>query len=351
VRDIFEDDHAAFADSFRGFVERESAASDTVTRAGEAGLLGMEIPEKYGGAGVSDPRFCAVAVEELVSAGRVGHALSFACHVGVGVNVLMNFANSEQKTLWLPSLAAGKSTIAVAAEIVSCTGADGGDSIALDGNCQTVFNGGSADVALIPVKVDTEDVARLAVIDLAEPSVRRERVDFLALTEGALAEFTFAGLKVAQSTLLPPTAFAHLRVALRLWTAVIGIAAARVAVDWTCAYVCDRKVFGQPVSAFQNTRQVLGGLSAEITSAQAFIDHCLRSYCANSLTMAAAASVNLICSELLGRAVDQGLQLHGGYGYMREYPISTLFADARLLRWLPEPGESLRLELAEGLKL
>lgn len=351
MREIFEDDHAAFAESFRAFVARLSQEAGVVARAGEAGLLGMEIPEEYGGAGARDPRFCAVAIEELVGAGKVCQALAYACHVDVGVNVLIEYANSEQQRTWLPALATGESTIAVATEIVSGKIAHGTDIVALDGSCRIVLNGGPADVALIPVQIHGEDVACLAVMDPAGEGVCRKRLDGLALASAGLAEFIFTDAKVSRSTLLSGAAFARLRTAFRLWAAVIAVAGARVAVDWTRGYVRERTVFGRPVAAFENTRQVLGGLSAELVSAQAFIDNCVRSYGANSLTEAHAAAAKLISSELLGRATDQGLQLHGGYGYMREYPISGLFADSRFLRWLPESNESLRLELAGELKL
>ncbi|WP_459958059.1 acyl-CoA dehydrogenase family protein [Mycobacterium avium] len=351
VRSIFEDDHAAFAESFRAFVTLQSEEPDVVARAGENGLLGMEVPEQYGGAGVKDPRFCAVALEELVGAGKVGQALAYASQVGVGVAVLTNYANSEQQRTWLPTLATGKSTIAVATEIVSGTPTGNGDIVVLDGSCRAVLNGGPADVALIPIQIDREDVVRLAVVDPTAAGVYRTSVDALALASAGLAEFTFASAEVTWSALLPAAAWALLRTAFRLWSAVIAVAGARVAVDWTCGYVRERTVFGRPVAAFENTRQVLGGLSAELTAAQSFIDQCVRWHGAHSLTAAQAAAAKLTCSDLFGRAADEGLQLHGGYGYMREYPISELFADSRFFRWLPEPNESLRLELARELKL
>jgi alkylation response protein AidB-like acyl-CoA dehydrogenase len=351
VRDIFDEDHAAFAESFRSLLDREWGGTNAIARIGEAGLLGMDIPEEYGGGGVRDPRFCAVAIEELVRAGRIGHAFAYATHAGVGQSVLAEYGSPDQQLRWLPALAAGESTIAVATELVSGTAIEGGDTVALVGRCRIVLNGESASVALVPVRVDGENVVRLAAIEPTAPGVSRDRVDGLALAGAALGELIFEGAKIPQSALLPAAAFAHTRTALRLWGAVIAVAGARVAIDWTWIYVRERTVFGRPVAAFENTRHVLGGLSAELVSAQTFIDCCVQQHGANNLTAAAAAAAKLISSHLFWHATDEGLQLHGGYGYMREYPISALFADSRLLRWLPESDESLHLELACDLNL
>jgi alkylation response protein AidB-like acyl-CoA dehydrogenase len=348
VRETFEDDHAAFAESFRAFVTQDAGESDAVARAGRAGLLGMEVPEEYGGGGVPDPRFCAVAIEELVGAGEVGLALAYAGHVGVGQAVLTRYANREQQTEWLPALVAGESSVAVATEVVSGALGEGG-TVALQGGCRAVVNGASAGIALVPVEVGDE--VRLAIVKPTGQGIRRISVDGVALTRAGLADFDFDDARVPRSTLLSPPAFRWMLAAYRLWGSVVAITGARIAITWTCAYVRERKVFGRPVAAFENTRQVLGGLSAELSLTQAYIDRCLRLHCTDGLKPTEAAAAKIVGSDLFGRAADQGLQLHGGYGYMREYPISDLFADARFLRWLPEPTEVLRLELASTLEL
>jgi alkylation response protein AidB-like acyl-CoA dehydrogenase len=279
----------------------------------------------------------------------VGLALAYAGHVGVGQAVLTRYANREQQTKWLPALAAGESTVAVATEVVTGVLSEGGETLALDGGCRAVVNGGSAGVVLVPVLVDDE--VRLAVVDPTGQGTRRSSDEGVALSRARLADFDFDCARVPRSTLLSPPAFTWMLAAYRLWGSVVAMAGARIAVTWTCAYVRERKVFGRPVAAFENTRQVLGGLSAELSLVQAYIDRCLRLHGADRLKPTGAAAAKLVSSELFGRAADQGLQLHGGYGYMREYPISELFADARFLRWLPEPTEVLRLELASTLEL
>ncbi|MEV6985400.1 acyl-CoA dehydrogenase family protein [Sphaerisporangium sp. NPDC051017] len=342
MREVFDADHAAFAESFRAFVERETREPDAFHRAGKAGLLGMQVPEHHGGGGVDDPRFCAVAIEELVRAGQVGFALAYADHVGVGQTLLADHASIEQRDDWLPVLAAGDTTVAVAVDPV--TGQATAGEVTLHGVCRSVVNGARAGVALIPVHVDDRGVA-VAIVALPGNGIRRTDVDGLAVAEAALADLEFDGVRISESNLIIGSALQHLRTDIHLWTAVISLAGAHTALDWTWSYVRDRKVFGRPVASFENTRLTLGGLSAEITSAQAYLDRCLLRHGAHRLRPEEAAAAKLVGTELFGRAADQGLQLHGGYGYMREYPISTLFADARFLRWYGGSNEDLRLEI------
>lgn len=348
MRELFDEDHAAFAASFRTFVERDADEPDAFSRAGKAGLLGMQVAERHGGAGIDDPRFCAVALEELVARGRVGFALAYAGHVGVGEAVLSQHASTEQQEEWLPALVAGDVTVAVSADAV--TGEVSGSQVTLRGTCHSVVNGACAALALIPVRTGEEEVA-LAVVPLSTDGVHRSVVDGLALADAALADLDFDDALLPRSCLLAAPAAAQLLVSMRLWAGLIGVTGARTALDWTRTYVRDRKVFGRPVAAFENTRQSLGRLSADAMSAQVYLDHCLRRYGAGDLPDADAVAARLVGSELFGQAVDQGLQLHGGYGYMREYPISTLFADARHLRWYAGANEQLRLEIADSIKL
>ena len=348
MRELFDEDHAAFAESFRTFVEREAGEPDAFHRAGKAGLLGMQVAERHGGGGIDDPRFCAVAIEELVSRGRVGLALAYAGHVGVGQAVLSEHATSEQQAEWLPALATGDTTMAVAVEPV--TGHATGGEVALYGTCRSVVNGTRAGVAAIPVQIGDEGVA-VAVVPLAADGVQRIEVDGLAVADAAVADLEFDGVHVPETGLLAPPTFTRLLTHIRLWTAVVGLAGAHTALDWTRNYVRDRKVFGRPVANFENTRHALGGLAAEIMSAQAYVDGCLLRHAAQRLRPEEAAAAKLVGSELFGRAADQGLQLHGGYGYMREYPISTLFADARFLRWYGGSTEDLRTAIADTIDL
>ena len=343
MRELFDDDHAAFAESFRAFIARETGEPDAFRRAGKAGLLEMQVPERHGGGGVDDPRFCAVAIEGLVAAGQLGFALAYASHVGVGQALLTTHASASQQEEWLPALTTGDTTVAVAVERV--TGHIDGGTVTLDGRCAAVVNGARAGVGLIPLQLDERGVA-VAVVDLSARGVGRADVDGLVTVEAGLADLEFDGVRVGEAGLLPAPAFTRLLSDIRLWAAVIGVAGARTAVNWTCTYVRDRKVFGRPVASFENTRHVLGGLSAEIASAQAYVDRCLVQHAAARLCSEDAAAAKLVATELLGRATDEGLQLHGGYGYMREYPISTLFADARFLRWYGGANEDLRLDIA-----
>jgi acyl-CoA dehydrogenase len=348
MRELFDEDHAAFAASFRTFVERDAGEPDAFHRAGKAGLLGMQVAEQHGGGGIDDPRFCAVAIEELVTRGRVGFALAYAGHVGVGQAMLSEHATIEQQDEWLPALVAGDATVAVSADAIAgdLTGAE----VTLRGGCQSVVNGAGAALALIPVRPGDQEVS-LAVVPLSSDGVHRTEVDGLALADAALADLDFDDAVLPRSCLLPAPALPRLLASMRLWAGVIGVAGARTALDWTRTYVRERKVFGRPVASFENTRHALGGLAAEMMSAQAYVDDCLLRHAAQRLGPEKAVAAKLISSELFGRAADQGLQLHGGYGYMREYPISTLFADARFLRWYGGTNEDLRTEIAGTIEL
>ena len=346
MRDLFNADHAAFAQSFAAFVERDADAPDAFSRAGQAGLLGMQIAEQHGGGGIDDPRFCAVAIEELVSRGRVGLALAYAGHVGAGQAVLSGEATTQQQEKWLPPLVAGEVSVAVSAQAVS--GEVTGDGLTVRGCCAAVVNGAVAELALIPVRSDDLDIA-VALVPLPSDRVHRTELDGLAVADAALADLEFDDLILPRSCLLAASAATRLRAAMRLWAGVIGVAGARTALGWTRGYVRDRRVFGRPVAAFENTRQALGRLAADTRSAQVYLDDCLRRHGAGDLPDHDAAAAKLVGSELFGRAVDQGLQLHGGYGYMREYPISTLFADARFLRWYAGADEQLRVDMADSV--
>ncbi|KAA9160495.1 hypothetical protein FPZ12_016810 [Amycolatopsis acidicola] len=342
MRALFDADHAAFADTFDAFVERDAAEPDAFARAGKAGLLGMQVADRYGGGDIDDPRFCAVAVEKLVARGRVGFALAYAGHVGVGQATLSEHGSTRQQEEWLTRLASGDAMVAVTADAVTAEPA--GEEIVLHGTVAAVVNGASADLLLLPLEPD----GVIAVIPTATPGLSRTAVEGLALTDAHLADIEFDAVRLSQSDLLPQNATEPFFASLRLWAAVASVAGARTALGWTRAYIRDRKVFGRPVSGFENTRQVLGGLSADVLAAEGHVDQCLRAHGESRLRPEDALAAKLVGSELFGRAADRGLQLHGGYGYMREYPISLLFADARFLRWYAGANEQLALELADS---
>jgi len=318
-RRIFNDDHAAFRDSVKRFIATEVApnldawrgADETprsvVAAGGDAGFLGTVVPEEFGGGGADDFAFLAVLIEETVAAGATGLALLWALQGGVTIPFLLEHAAAADQRQWLPGLSTGQ-LIAVPAPAT------------LSG----VAAARIADALL--VQSDRGDVA---LVPLDQPGVTITPIDeSLAGRDAGLADVTLGGVHT-HTDVGPPMA---LHRDLDLWFAVLALASARAAMTLAVDYVHARKVFGQPLAGFENTRFRLAELWAELASLTVFVDSCVEARGAGELDATHAAAARLTATLVCGSAVDQSLQLHGGYGYMREYPISHAFADARFLQ-------------------
>ncbi|MFE3001629.1 acyl-CoA dehydrogenase family protein [Nocardia sp. NPDC059246] len=346
---LFEAEHDEFRASFRIFVEREAASGNLFERAGDHGFLGVQAPEEYGGGGVDDCRFAVAAVQELMRAGMTGVGVSFATHVGVAIPWLLEHADADHQARLLPGLVSGKQLAAVANSMVASQPVPGG--MRLDGELTAVVNASSASVLLVPVSAETGGCG-VAVVDTAATGVQCESGPDLVGTKGAgLADVRLDGVVVPDSGIYGGDALVRLRLAEQLWTAVLALTGAHTVLDWTIDYVRQRKVFGRPVASFENTRYVLGGLLAEITAVESLVSACVIDHSEHRLGSRAAAAGKLRATELFALAADQGLQLHGGYGYMREYPISQAYADSRYLRLCGGGSAAMQEILAEELGL
>jgi acyl-CoA dehydrogenase len=345
-RSIFAEDHEVFRDSVRRFVTTEivphlddwrradGMPRTLVAAAGEAGFLGTAVPEEFGGGGTEDVGFLAVLIEETVAAGATGPALLWALHAGVTIPCLLDAGSDADKDRWLPGLAGGE-LIGIPAPRGSVALEDGH----LTGELPCVPCGRLADLLLV-------DVGDIAIVGTSQPGVRTASVaGNLAGPDAGVADLT---MDRAAIDTLPSTAFHR---DIDLWLAVVALASARTATQLAIDYVHSRKVFGRPLSEFENTRFRLAELSAEITSATTYVDGCLTTRVHGGLAAADAAAARLITTALNDRAVDQSMQLHGGYGYMREYPIAQAFADARFLRLVGQAHSDPRHALAEDLGL
>ncbi|MVU80806.1 hypothetical protein GPX89_26575 [Nocardia sp. ET3-3] len=352
ARRVFDDEHEAFRDSFAVFVKREvvpaPSAAAMFAAAGRNGFLGIQVPEELGGAAVPDPRFGLVGAEELARNGLLGLGLSFATHVGVAIPALLDDSTDEQQARWLPDLVSGERIAAVGGNTVRFSAQPGGGR--LDGVVLGVVNAASAGLLLIPVAGPDGD-PRVAVLDPRAPGVRIcNEIEPMGLSDAGLFDIHLDGVEVDEQDLVHGNLM-RIQRDQRLWSAVLAVAGARTALDWALDYVRGRKVFGRTVASFENTRYALAALLAEIVRTESLVDSCVRDHCAGRLAPYRAAALALSAGELLCRAADQALQLHGGYGYMREYPISQAFADARYFRLASCSSESVTAILAAELGL
>ena len=362
-RSLFDADHEAFRESFRAFLDKEVVphlaewdAAGIVPRevfaaAGRSGFLGMDVPEELGGGGVADFRFNTVIAEETMRAGAAGAGLGISLHNDICLPYFLAYCDDEQRKRWLPGIASGELITAIAMTepgigsdlaSMSTTARRDGDEYVVNGAKTFITNGINADLVITAVKTDPSQRHKgmsLLVLERGMPGFERGRnLDKIGQHAQDTAELSFTDVRVPRANLLGPDegqGFTQLVTNLpqeRLSIAISGVAAARTALEQTLAYVKERKAFGQPIGSFQNSKFVLAELATEIDIAEHYVDDCVRALNAGELTAVDASKAKWWCTELQGRTVDRCLQLHGGYGYMNEYPIARAFTDARITR-------------------
>ncbi|WP_214367881.1 acyl-CoA dehydrogenase family protein [Pseudonocardia sp. H11422] len=358
-RDIFDAEHDAFRDLVRSFLAKEVApfheqweADGQVSRevwkaAGAAGLLGTDVPEEFGGGGVDDFRYNAVLTEEIAAAGTSG--LGFPLQNDVVAPYLLRLATEEQKKRWLPGFCSGDIITAIAMTEPG-TGSDlqgiqtsavqdsSGDWI-LNGSKTFITNGIMADLVIVVARTDAAAGSHgfsLLVVERGMAGFERgRRLNKVGMKAQDTAELSFTDVRVPAANVLGEVGqgFIYLMQNLaqeRLSIAVGSVAGAEAALRHTLQYAKDRKAFGRPIGNFQNTRFELAEMDTEITIARVFVDRCIREHVEGELSIADAAKAKWWASDLLKRVVDRCVQLHGGYGYMLEYPIAKAFVDSRV---------------------
>ncbi len=316
--------------------------------AGTLGFLGMAIPEQYGGGGVNDFRYNLVIGEEVQAAGVGGAGLGITLHNDICLPYFLRYCTTEQCERWLPGIASGELITAIAMTepgigsdlaSMSTTAIRDGDRYIVNGSKTFITNGINADLVITAVKTDPTQRHKgmsLLVLESGMSGFTRGRnLEKLGLHSQDTAELFFADVSVPVSNVLGDEGggFAQLVNNLpqeRLSIGAAGVAAARAALGWTLDYVKQREAFGKPIGSFQHTKFVLAEIATEIEIGQAFIDRCVRALNDQTLTAVDASMAKWWCTELQKRVVDQCLQLHGGYGYMVEYPIARAYADARV---------------------
>jgi alkylation response protein AidB-like acyl-CoA dehydrogenase len=359
-RTLFEDVHEEFRAAFRSFLDREAVpnyaqweAEGIVDRelfriAGANGFLGMEVPEELGGGGVKDFRFNVVIAEELQQADVNAAGLGLTLHNDICLPYFLHLTNDEQRKRWMPGICAGEQITAIAmtepgigSDLASMTttAIRDGDDYIVNGSKTFITNGINADLVVTAVKTDPGQRHRgmsLLVLERGMEGFERGRnLDKIGMHAQDTAELFFNDVRVPIENRLGDEGAGFLQLVTnlpqeRLSIAVTGVAAARAAFERTLAYAKERRAFGQPIGSFQHNRFALAEMATEIEIGQSFIDRCVLALNAGELTADEAAMAKWWCTELQQRVVDRCLQLHGGYGYMAEYPISKAYLDSRI---------------------
>ena len=380
-RTLFDDTHEQFRASCRAFVAKEItphyldweaaglAPREVFTAAGASGFLGMAIPEKYGGGGVSDFRFNVVLAEELARAGIGGAGLGLTLHNDITTPYFLAYATAEQRERWLPGIASGELITAVAmtepgigSDLASMatTALRDGDHYIVNGSKTFITNGINADLVITAVKTDPslkhKGMSLLVIERGMEGFERGRNLDKIGLHSQDTAELFFNDVRVPVDNRLGDEGqgFTYLVSNLaqeRLSIAVTGVASARQALAWTLDYVKERQAFGQPIGSFQNSKFVLADVRTEVEVSQAFVDACILALNEGTLTADEAAMAKVWCTEVQKRVVDRCLQLFGGYGYMLEYPIARAYADARVTTIYGGTSEIMKEIIARGMGL
>jgi alkylation response protein AidB-like acyl-CoA dehydrogenase len=375
-RQIFSADHHAFRDAARRFFEREVAPQHAEwekagvaprsvwQQAGAAGMLCTTMPEAYGGSG-ADRLFPAILIEEQARLGLSGPG--FSTHSDIVAPYILNYGTEAQKREWLPAMARGD---AIGAIVLTEPGAGSdlrsirthaireGDHWVLNGQKTFITNGQCADLLVVAAKSSRDPAHKeitLWVVEASSPGVSRgQNFHKIGMKAQDTCELYFDNVRLTERNRLGAEnqGFPMLTRELaweRLQIAVGAVATSAAALEWTRDYTRQRKAFGTPVADFQNTRFRLAEVKTEIEIAQVFVDRCLVEANADKLDKSVAAMAKYWCTELMGRVVDQCLQLHGGYGYMWEYPIARAFADARVHRIYGGSNEIMRELIARTL--
>ncbi|MBC6445721.1 acyl-CoA dehydrogenase family protein [Actinokineospora xionganensis] len=383
-RTVFTEDHEAFRQTVRAFIEAEVVPGydewlaagivprDLYLKLGALGVFGIEVPEEFGGAGEESFKYEAVIAEELTRAG-----VSFggsSVHVALCLPYLLAYGTEEQKRRWLPDFVSGETMFAIAMTEPG-TGSDlagmrttaklsaDGTHYILNGAKTFITGGVHADRVIVcartasPAENDRRFGISLLVVDTkSEGYAVGRKLDKLGLRVSDTAELSFTDVRVPVEDLLGEEnqGFSYLGQNLpreRLSIAFAAYAQAKAAVRFAQDYVSQREVFGKPVAAFQNTKFELAACKSEVDALEAVVDRALEAHDDGDLTAADAASVKLFATEAASRVIDRCLQLHGGYGYINEYPITRLYADNRVNRIFGGTSEVMKTIIAKDMGL
>jgi alkylation response protein AidB-like acyl-CoA dehydrogenase len=381
-RTVFDADHEAFRATVRDFLTREvvpvypqweragAAPRDFYRQVGKLGMLGLQVPEEYGGGGQTTFKFNAIVTEELAHA-RLGLG-PLRVHNDIVLPYVLRYATDEQRRRWLPGMANGELMTAIAMSEpgtgsdlagIATTAVRDGEHYVLTGAKTFISGGVNAELVLVVARTAPATAGNrraglsILAVDAASPGYTIGRnLDKLGLKAQDTVELAFDGVRVPAANLLGEEgrAFEYLGHNLpqeRLSIALNAQTSAAAALAVTIDYVTGRTVFDKPLSSFQNTKFVLAECATDVEAGQALIDRALDEHDRGGLSAADAAKVKLFCTEMQARVVDKCLQLHGGYGYVLEYPIAGLYADARVTRIYGGTSEVMKSIIAKSIGL
>ena len=377
-RTLFKPEHETFRDSVRRFLEREVAPHDerfqeqgfvdkeVWRKAGANGFLCLSMPEDFGGAG-ADKLYSVVLMEEQARANN--SSLGWGLHSEIVAPYLFNYGSETLKRKYLPKMAAGEMIGAIAMsepgagsdlQSVKTTAIRQGDRYIVNGSKTFITNGWNCDLVIVVAKTDPAKGAKgtsLVVVDTSMKGFSKgKRLKKMGLKGQDTAELFFDNVEVPAENLLGQenNGFIYLMQELpweRMQIAIGAVAKAEAAIDWTMQYVRERKAFGKPVASFQNTRFKLAELTTEAQVARVFVDRCIELLLEKKLDTATASMAKYWTSDLENRIIDECLQLHGGYGFMWEFPIARAYVDARVARIYGGTNEIMKEVISRSLGL
>ena len=379
-RELFDDVHEEYRASFRAFLQAEVVPNheewkaahivprELFTKAAEGGFVSMAVPEEYGGVGITDWRFNAVLAEESAHAAVQSSWMGPSVVNDLGLPYLLAEANEEQRQRWFPGIAEGKTILALAmtepgtgsdlsAIQARAVKTDGG--YILNGAKTFISNGINADLIVTAVRTGDHPHGGLSMVVIErgfKGFERGKQIHKVGQHANDTAELFFNDCFVPEENLLGAegTGFGQLMAHLvpeRLSLAAASMAGAEAALKMTLDYVKERKAFGRPIGSFQNSRFVLADLATKIEMTRLFVDRTIQRHVDGTATIQEAAMAKYATTELFCEAADIGVQLHGGYGYTTEYPISEFWVDARLNRIYAGTNEIMRELIGRSLGL
>ena len=375
-RTLFSHEHEQFRESVRKFFEQKAVPFHAQwekdghidralwNAAGEAGMLCSHVPEEYGGMGV-DFLYSAVVIEEQSRLGLSG--VGFSLHSDIVAPYILHYGSEEQKLHYLPKLVSGELVTAIAMtepgtgsdlQGVKTTAVLDGDEYVINGSKTFITNGWLADLVIVVAKTDAKAGAKGISLFLVEASTpgfsKGKRLEKVGMKAQDTSELFFQDVRIPKANMLGKEGmgFVYLMQELpqeRLTVGVGAIASAEAALQWTKDYVRERKAFGKPVAEFQNTRFKLAEMATEIQVGRVFVDRCLELHLDKKLDVPTAAMLKYWGTDLQCKVIDECVQLHGGYGYMWEYPIARAWADSRVQRIYAGTNEIMKEIISRAL--
>lgn len=381
-RNLYDDDHLAFRESVQEFVDRtlkpraeqmleaKSIDRDIWLEAGKQGLLGLDIPEEFGGAGAGDYRFNAISAE-VISGFNAATSSCFGIHSDVCPPYIVDLGTEEQKQRWLPPMAAGEKICAIAmtepgggsdlaALKTTAVRAEGGDGWILNGSKTFITNGYQADLVIVAARTDpskgAKGISLLMVEDGMAGFSRGRKLDKVGQEESDTAELFFENVRVPAENLIGEEGMGFVAMMQRLpqervGAAVSNVAHAKAILEETIAYAKERKAFGQPIGAFQHNKFKIAELVTAIEVAEAYVDDCVAAHAERKLTAVDAAKAKWWSAQVQNDVLDECVQLHGGYGFMNEYRVARAWRDARVTKIWAGSNEIMKELIGRDLGL